>query len=98
VSWLTPWLKQSVSWEARTASDSWEGDTYADAATILARKEESRRESSGPGGLEIRQTNLVWVEEDVAVGDKIDDEIVQGRNSLTDMDGATVGYELRTEP
>lgn len=98
MTWLDGWLNQTVSWQARTVADSWEGDTYANATTIAARKQESRREGSGPGGLEIRQGNTIWVAEDVAVGDKIDGEIVQGRNSLTDMDGPAVGYELRTEP
>lgn len=98
MSWLTSWLNQTVSWESLTSTDAWNTPTYGAPSTIAARKEESRREASGPGGLEIRQGNLVWVEEDIAVGDKVDGEIVQGRNSLTDMDGITVGYELRTEP
>ena len=97
MSWLTSWLNQRVSWEALTSEDAWEGSTYSDAVTIVARKEEGVREVAGPGGLERHQINTVWVAQDVALGDRIDGEIVQGRTSLTDMDGSIVGYELRTE-
>lgn len=99
MSWLDGWLNQSVSWEARTGEDRWGGSGYDNAVTILARKEERMLETTGPGGLERRQGNTVWVEEDVSLGDKIDGEIVQGRDSLgPDMDGVVAGYVLRTEP
>jgi hypothetical protein len=98
MSWLDGWLNQTVSWEAFSSGDDWEGNTYASAVSILARKEATMLATIGPGGAERRQGNTIWVAEDVAVGDTIDGEIVQGRNSLTDMDGESVGYELRTEP
>jgi hypothetical protein len=91
------WLNQSVSWEAFSSGDGWEGNTYADAVTIPARKEARVIETAGPGGLEVRQANTIFVTEDVAVGDKIDGEIVQGRDSGTLISGSTVLYRLVTE-
>ena len=96
MSWLTSWLRQTVEWEPYAGDDYQTGPDWDDAQTISARKEAASRNIAGTG--EIRQGNTIWVEEEVNVGDRIDGEIVQGRNSLTDMDGETVGYEIRTEP
>lgn len=90
-------LNQTVLWEALTSEDSWEGSTYGTAVTIRARKEERFIEAAGPGGLERRQSNTVFVTEDVALGDRIDGEIVQGRDSGTRISGATILYRLVTE-
>ena len=100
MSWLAPWLKQSVSWEAFTGGDDWEGRQYPTTRTISARKEEARNEAFAATGPEVRQAYTIWVnpaEADVKVGDRIDGEVVVARNSLVDLDGRLVGYELRTE-
>ncbi len=94
---VSGWLNQTVSWEAFSSGDDWEGNTYADAVTIPARKEARVIETAGPGGLEVRQANTIFVTEDVVVGDKVDGEIVQGRDSGTRLSGDTVLYRLVTE-
>lgn len=95
-------LNQTVSWE-RDLSDSddpnpgWDAVPYADPVTIPARKEERFIEVVGPGGLERRQSNIIFVSENVSLGDKIDGEIVEGRSSGTRISGDTILYRLVTE-
>ena len=94
-------LRQTVSWERKLEGDplteNWESALFAEPVRILARKEEGVRELRGTAGYELRQGNTIYVTEDVSVGDRVDGEIVQARESLTRLGGETVGYRLLTE-
>lgn len=103
-AWLSGWLNQSVSWERDVTdpdepSPEWEGRTFAAPVAIAARKEELVRERASFGGTEVRQAYTIWVgaSPEIAVGDRVDNEIVQARQTLLDLGGTIVGYELRTE-
>lgn len=92
-------LTDTVSWEAKTASDpqGWEGDTFADPVNIPAFRAEKTREVVGPGGLEIHSISQIVVVEDVRVGDMIDGTIIQGRSTIRGLGTDTLGYVLTTE-
>lgn len=90
-------LPHTVSWRALVSENSREGNVYADAITLRARKEERVIEATGPGGLERHQANTIFVREDVALGDLIDGEVVQGRDSGVRLSGDTILYRLVTE-
>ena len=90
-------LRDTVSWERKTAEDPWEGSTYASPRSIPAFKVEGVRQVSGPGGLEIHQVWEVAVAEEVAVGDKIDGHTVQARRTIRGLDTPTLGYVVSTD-
>ena len=90
-------LRDTVSWEKRTAEDSWEGSTYAPPRSIPAFKVAKTREVAGPGGLEIHQIWQVAVTEEVSVGDKLDGHTVQGVETIRGLDTDTLGYIASTD-
>ena len=97
---LRRFLKGSIEWEQRIGGDDYEGVEYAAPKTIPAHKKLVAREVRGPGGTEVRNVDEITVEvlPDVTIGDKADGEIVQARESMTDVRGRTKGYKLYTEP
>jgi hypothetical protein len=90
---LRRFLKQTVSYQRKTGENDRSEPLFGEPArTLPARVDEEQRAVRGAGGVEVVSTTNVMLVEEIQVGDKIDGLDVQARESMVDIDGATVGW------
>lgn len=98
-------LKHTVTWEARVSEDEWGNPTYGTGKDIPALVNERSVLVNPAGGRERLQETTVMVgpKDDIQLGDRISGDIegrsfegnVQGRSSITLVDGKLDGYTLQ---
>lgn len=91
---LQGFLRQTVSWEAKTGESDWGDATFGDPVTLPARVEERQNMVRAAGGLQVLATTKVMLVQEVAIGDRINGLDVQARESIVDVGGNVLGWTV----
>lgn len=87
-------LKQTVSYEPKTGASDWGDSTFGAPITLPARVEEKQNMVRAAGGIEVLSTTRIMLVQEVQVGDRLNGLEVQGRESIVDVSGKTLGWTV----
>lgn len=91
---LGAFLKQTSEWRVRQDTDTDGRPVLSAASTIPVRREERLRLMRSNDGSEYQASTEIMTVEAVGVGDYMDEQEVLGRESIVDVGGVTLGYQL----
>lgn len=91
-------LRQSVSWQAASATNDRDDVTYSPAITLPARKVQRLKDIIGKDGEVTTATNQIMLPADtmIFVGDLLDGREVVAITDMVDFTGQTVGLQALT--
>lgn len=93
---LRGFLKQTVRYERKADTDEWGSPSYEPEVTVPARIEEKQKLVRDGDGTEVLATTrvLLLAEPEPRIGDHVNGQDVQARESIVDVGGTLLGWTV----